>query len=1295
MKRLFTASLFVSMILSGPIAAGQNFFNDTTTTFYYNNGFSGDSPPIDALNFINNGTFIAQNGLVLTVLQQIPFETSSTLNYTNTGTMSANVGFRFRNNPSNVGIAVPSRSFYNGRLGIVDAASHLIIHATNIINRGTLSIGSGGVMAIAGGNVDVAESVLAVPSLATFSSFSFYPFQTNFFIPAVSVYDQNWSTTNLAPIVRQINTAALWNVGVFGTNATAPSVLAAPAPSLPAAGFTIPNASTDEFIADSHIRILQSIPLVVTNQDLSTTNVLVGSNIVKQAAFVAIPEGFDGRVAFEADGTISVYLSSVSTDPLTGITTTNTIQFIDTLAADDDRGRLLQNLNDGTYRPVNYSIDRLGSFPPFIFGPASGNNGVPNSDFFQVSGNAEQGGFSNLVNLVGIEFPTNTIITNGGIYSAYTAVIDNVISRPPNVSGGTFTNLPGSIRIESQNLDLSETKLVAQGQISIVTDHLVPSTNTLLDVDNIALDIGSTNGTLIVNDLIPDSVTGRTRGTIQAWSGFWTNTVTVIIDENYGPDTNGIVVQQPLTNVVTVIYHALILDATGMASTLPAYVYDFMAHADHVEVNDNMTLVQHLFLDARSASLNGIINVPGVFPVDPISGLTAPGNPLADWFGTNAPRLLYLTNSGTVSFPNTIHWGDDRSRFAAVVNTGTVRARSVQANSWDLHNSGTVDSLGLIDLRFNTALLTGGEMSSSNYIRLTGNNLVLTNHHLITLGFLDLRIFGVLSDLGVTNFIEVNDGFNLRTKPVVGDLLATTLSSYGPKFGASTIRHTWGAEDRGPTVEGFQDNAAVGRVVLNAATPAAQFRFTGAGVIGTTNAIYIDELVFGDNVDNFDPSFNATNVVIDSNIRIYYAEATADGVSIAEKLDGRNGGRFIWVPSYSGSFSGVTLDYGSGPLAFNRALVQSTTINSDGEGDVNAFDPTPIPAAEAFVSTPSIPNFSDLPLRDELANNFNPGFAGARGNYSGLFYARTGVMPESSGFFTAATTTKGRFSAKMRFGTRSTSFSGQFNSLGRWTNFVGSAEIELQLDLEGKGQITGRIITDEWTADLTADRSGFTRGFNPGSVAGKYTLLIQGEAGATDRPAGDGFGTVSVSKNGVLTFSAVLADGSKVSQKSALSIDGHWPLYAPLYRGGGVLIGWIDFRDEVETDFSGQTLWIKPEGAGGAYPLGFNHTAWTMGSRYTPPPNIRRGVAVLTDGDLLSSLTNGFALGKKFTASRQQPHDFSIAFTPQTGLFRGSVRDEEGTAIVFRGAYLEKAGFGGGFFLGFENSGRVHIRATP
>ncbi len=147
---------------------------------------------------------------------------------------------------------------------------------------------------------------------------------------------------------------------------------------------------------------------------------------------------------------------------------------------------------------------------------------------------------------------------------------------------------------------------------------------------------------------------------------------------------------------------------------------------------------------------------------------------------------------------------------------------------------------------------------------------------------------------------------------------------------------------------------------------ASFFYFNG---VGTNNALYVDDLELLDYATqgNATNSYNFPWLKIGTNLVIYYAQALKNGISVAEAIDnasqhGANGGRLRWVYSYAGHFSSTNLVYPDGTTnTVNAALAQSTTIDSDGDGVVNALDPTPffVPSQVGFtLTTTNLPPLS-------------------------------------------------------------------------------------------------------------------------------------------------------------------------------------------------------------------------------------------------------------------------------------------------------------------------------------------------
>ncbi len=324
--------------------------------------------------------------------------------------------------------------------------------------------------------------------------------------------------------------------------------------------------------------------------------------------------------------------------------------------------------------------------------------------------------------------------------------------------------------------------------------------------------------------------------------------------------------------------------------------------------------------------------------------------------------------------------------------------------------------------------------------------------------------------------------------------------------------------------------------------------------------------------------------------------------------------------------------------------------------------------------------------------------------YNGLFYDTNGVSHESSGFFTAKTTTKGTFSAKLQLAGKKYSSSGLFNADGKAVNSIARTglsplTIELSLDFSGKDQITGRVTDGIWSADLTADKALFDAVTNPAPQAGRYTMNIPGNPDSAESPGGDGFGTVMVNAGGKISLKGTLGDGTKVSQKTSLSKNGQWPFYVSSYKGSGSVLSWATFTNSGIKEFSGDMSWIKKANPlAKLYAAGFTNETTVAGSFYTPPLPGNRvlnfGVATIlfTGGNLSQSFSNDVALGTDNKVTNLSSNGLSLTLALPTGLFKGKATDPaSGGTISFKGAVSQKDNSGSGFFPGTNQSGRVYF----
>jgi len=348
-----------------------------------------------------------------------------------------------------------------------------------------------------------------------------------------------------------------------------------------------------------------------------------------------------------------------------------------------------------------------------------------------------------------------------------------------------------------------------------------------------------------------------------------------------------------------------------------------------------------------------------------------------------------------------------------------------------------------------------------------------------------------------------------------------------------------------------------------------------------------------------------------------------------------------------------------------------------------------------------------------LQANFIPTpFPSLMGTYSGLFYDTNGVTHPGSGFITINLTgNTGAFNGTVQIGPSKWSLAGQFDAAGDATFTVNRGimtplNVVLQLDMTGvSDQITGTVTANDnsWTAQLLANRSVFNATTNPCPQAGNYTLLIPGTPGATQIPAGDGYGTVTVTKAGLVTLKATLADGTTASESTVLSKSGQWALYAPLYNfGRGSMIGWLTFTNTVGSDISGWLSWIRPViPTTLQFTAGFSVMTAPVGSLYTSPTsgnpilNMATGTIALSDGALTQGFTNQFQLNANNTIVNLSANGLQLSFHTSNGTFSGNAQDPTtGKWIPIKGIVLEKPNVGGGYFLNQNESGEVYLEVT-
>jgi hypothetical protein len=926
-------------LVLGPAALGQ------TPASYENFGLvqcPPEIPPtIDASNFVNHAQFFinftAENNPFFPVSTP-PFETTSTLNYTNDfgAVMSCNTGFRMETYPLPSGPRKRASTLYNngtidcGTVGTsnvnilvsilfnLDSGVKCLVNASNIYNPGTINIGMDSLLSLTGENIDVTDGTLAMEN----SLFNGVNGFNGFFFFNTSFFDGYWglglpSTNDY--VNRAIDPVALYESTPAMTQFHEVTNRNYTVTDQQLGGPTFVSYLLDVTDASGSNRTVRAV-------FLSNTNPAITTKVFLQAS---PPFGIDPDV---------VEFSSVITNAQ-GITT-NLIYLQDSFLTYTN----LQLVLDGyagvgtsrpTYRPENYTFFQGGQF--FVGTPAPPTAIPPGT--FTVGGNGT--------------------VTNQ--YAAYQAIFQPNSVVLGDVAGQNVTNLPGRIELTADHfLTLTRAQISSVNYILLkATNQFGGSSGAQISAPFADLYLHSTNGLLnITNVLVPDLPLPI--GICDLFSARWTNIVAGITNR----------------------FHVLFVDAQ-FAPISPLMVQTLSLSTsttkvpppdDSIFISDVFNVTSNLLIDTLRLTL--ATNAPG--SPNP-AGVLDYLNPSILW-PASTPRLRYLTNYGVIESQNLAVFGGSQTSpysspasstnpYSAFVNAGGVTNYSSFIFASYFQNSGTFSASGgaIQLLQAQTAVLTNGAFlapGSAGTIKIQGGSLLISNHVLQAGNALTLSLTNYLNDgsLGVGadgvangNVWYAGYGINLPMLPTNSSLLATTITNTGP---AGVIPNTWAGRDLGPTPAGYNNNAAVGRLILDGLTNTTKFHFQGPAA---NNALYVDYLEMRDYMTVFDGSGNLANLQFAPGMKIYYAQLIINGVSWAEKLNHKNGGGLNWVSDYAGTYSYTNVVYPDGTTnRLNLALVQSCDLDSNGNGIPNCQDPAPVFVSSEVVLAAALTN---LPQR--------------------------------------------------------------------------------------------------------------------------------------------------------------------------------------------------------------------------------------------------------------------------------------------------------------------------------------------
>jgi len=969
MKRYFT----IALLGLGLCQAAWG----SPSALYLNPGVVTDSPVVDALAFVNQGTFNLNNVLNLTnvnatsalfgfTILNFPFTTKDTLFFTNTGTMLGEPGYEFDTITSSSRHSA-SLIFNSGNISGLDTIapldlysvvgatvfepvpvddqpipSQILLRATNIINTGTISVGDCGVLSMAGNNVTNSFAILTAGSVdrinagvltteaellegTALQGWDDSASQNNgpyWYIGSPGVYDLFWGVTNAESLPPDDLAAELSDLS-SSLEAFLPPVPITPrANSVAFLDFPL-NTDTAQWSVSTlaieyGTNIYYNVVLVNTNFSNTNMTATVGFTDFGLLQYASTTVPIDGDA-----NEVIVQISEPVTDVITGDTVTNAIYLID----------------DGAYLPVMTLADN-----------ASSSDGFSRPNTFELSTATpiewvDAAAFAPFVSPTFIPeyLETEGVFKNNKVpfeISEYGAQINH---NPANVSGSFSTladpltlgfdylsdfivnltdptNNFGRIEIGGSNVDLSNARLRAEGMVTINATNLTGSPTGAVDWGEANALVGATNGALMLSNIFPTTFQ-RVRGDIYAWSATWQNSQTNLIG---GPGA--------VTNQWH--YHVLVVDQ-NLFGSFPSTVRNLtLTGKSSVVLRDNLSVISQAVINTTNLTIQSSNYFSQI--AQSITPATTP-----------SLKNLFIDTNGFLGADNIIDIGFNAGQGEAaptgrsytintITNFGQIFCTTPQLQAGIFENDGTIStfnggsilieasniSLGLALTNTTNFFQSSGDVTLSALVIQATNSVINAGQG--GSGSLNLTASQRLTDFVpgtpttntnsvIINNWTVNDGFSLPVKPLTGDLFGTEIHTV--VGGLQQATHVWAGEDRGATAAGFLNNVVIGRLVLDRQSPNSILHFSAAGA---RNAMYVDYL----EVTNYSITNYHAGLDIDPNFRIYFADSNGD----PEKLASVPG--LYWVPSFAGPNSTQPIPYTNSSIIclMNAAVANSTEI---------------------------------------------------------------------------------------------------------------------------------------------------------------------------------------------------------------------------------------------------------------------------------------------------------------------------------------------------------------------------------
>lgn len=255
---------------------------------------------------------------------------------------------------------------------------------------------------------------------------------------------------------------------------------------------------------------------------------------------------------------------------------------------------------------------------------------------------------------------------------------------------------------------------------------------------------------------------------------------------------------------------------------------------------------------------------------------------------------------------------------------------------------------------------------------------------------------------------------------------------------------------------------------------------------------------------------------------------------------------------------------------------------------------------------------------------------------------------------------RGNYSGTLMINGAGHGFSGMFNVAGQATNRIhrpteqgGPLAVEMNLlsisnaAPELCGSVIGSNNGAAWASPLLADRANVT------TNSTNYTLTIgpdTDEPASNSIPPGDGYALFS-DHHGTVGITGALADGTAFSQSVPASRAQDVPVYASLYGGKGVVLGWVNLA----TNQTGPLCWIHPDGTKTIFTNSFtniNPVCLSPWSNNPPLSALPTNLQLVITANGAAPQTNSYVLsiGTDYTLGGMTgPSDVSGSINPRTG----------------------------------------------